>query len=37
MYESLQDQHCRLLDEREKEKISEMKKKIMMEKESRDK
>ena len=37
MYESLQEQHVRLLEEREIEKQREMKAKIMMEKESRDK
>lgn len=37
MYETLQEQHIRLLEEREAEKQKEMKSKIMMEKESRDK
>ena len=36
MYETLQEQHIRLLEEREKEKNEEMKKKIQLEKESRD-
>jgi hypothetical protein len=37
MYENLQEQHLRLLEDREIEKQKEMKSKIMMEKESRDK
>ena len=37
MYETLQEQHIRLLEQREKEKHEEMKRKIMQEKESRDK
>lgn len=37
MYEGLQEQHVKLLEDREHEKHREMKSKIMMEKESRDK
>lgn len=37
MYESLQEQHVKLLENREFEKAKEIKKKIMLEKESRDK
>lgn len=37
MYEELQDQHIKLLEEREGEKQQEMKRKIMQEKSSRDK
>jgi hypothetical protein len=37
MYENLQEQHVKLLEDREVEKQREMKSKIMMEKESRDK
>jgi hypothetical protein len=36
MYENLQDQHVKLLDEKEVEKTAEQKKRIMMEKTSRD-
>ena len=32
MYEGLQDQHIRLLEDREKEKLEEIKKKIQHEK-----
>lgn len=37
MYEGLQQQHLKLLEQREVEKNQEMKRKIMQEKESRDK
>ncbi len=37
MYENLQDQHVRLLEQREIDKMNEIKRKVMMEKESRDK
>lgn len=36
MYEQLQDEHLKLLEEREKEKQEELKRKIMLEKNSRD-
>ena len=32
MYENLQEQHIKLLEDREKEKMDEMRRKIMMEK-----
>jgi len=37
MYEELQEQHVKLLEDREIEKLNDMKRKIMAEKESRDK
>ena len=37
MYEKLQEQHIKLLEDREIEKQQEMKRKIMQEKNSRDK
>jgi len=37
MYENLQDQHVRLLEEKEVEKANEVKRRIMQEKASRDK
>ena len=37
MYEQLQDQHVKLLDEKETEKAAELKKRLLQEKISRDK
>jgi hypothetical protein len=37
MYENLQDQHVKLLEEKELEKAAELKRRIMQEKQTRDK
>jgi len=36
MYDNLQEQHVKLLDEKEIEKAAELRKRIVMEKQSRD-